>query len=67
VQVREREPLHYHAGADITVFLLSGRGRLQIGEPVLAVCTGDVLPIPRGVEHAYLNTGPTPQGWRSWS
>lgn len=58
VQVRDREPLHYHADSDITVFLLRGRGRLRIGSRDFPVAAGDVLHVPRGVIHAYINNGP---------
>jgi quercetin dioxygenase-like cupin family protein len=60
VQVRDREPLHYHADSDLSVFLLRGSGRMQIGGETRAVRAGDVLHIPRGVPHAYINTGPEP-------
>lgn len=60
VQVRDREPLHYHADSDIAVLMLRGRGRLRIGEQDLPARTGDVLYIPRGVVHAYVNEGPEP-------
>lgn len=58
VQVRNREPLHYHADSDITVFLLRGRGVLRIARRELPVAAGDTLHIPRGVIHAYINKGP---------
>lgn len=57
VQVRDREPLHYHADSDVTVFLLRGRGVLKLGRRELPVTAGDVLHIPRGVIHAYINKG----------
>lgn len=60
VQVRDREPLHYHADSDITVFLLSGHGALRLGEKTFPVRAGDVLHIPRGMVHAYINQGPQP-------
>jgi mannose-6-phosphate isomerase-like protein (cupin superfamily) len=58
VQVREREPLHYHADSDLTVLIVRGRGRLRIGEQELPARAGDVLYIPRGAVHAYINDGP---------
>ncbi len=58
VQVRDREPLHYHADSDITVFLLRGRGQLRLGPRTHAVKAGDVLHVPRGAIHAYINQGP---------
>jgi mannose-6-phosphate isomerase-like protein (cupin superfamily) len=58
IQVRDREPLHYHADSDITVFLLRGRGVIHVGERAFPVKAGDVLHIPRGAVHAYVNEGP---------
>jgi len=58
VQVRDREPLHYHADSDITVFILRGQGRIQIAERTRPARAGDVIHIPRGVVHAYINAGP---------
>ncbi len=58
VQVRNREPLHYHADSDISVFILRGRGRIQIADRTRPVRAGDVIHIPRGVIHAYINEGP---------
>lgn len=58
VQVRDREPLHYHADSDITVFLVRGQGTLQLEKRAHPVKAGDVLHIPRGAIHAYINKGP---------
>lgn len=58
VQVRDREPLHYHADSDITVFLLRGRGTLRLDRREHPVKAGDVLHVPRGTIHAYINRGP---------
>lgn len=60
VQVRNREPLHLHADSDVTVFLLKGRGRIRLGERELPVQAGDVMHIPRGVIHAFINAGRAP-------
>ena len=60
VQVRDREPLHRHADSDITVFLLRGAGELRIGKQMRPVKSGDVMHIPRGAVHAYINRGPEP-------
>jgi quercetin dioxygenase-like cupin family protein len=57
VQIRDREPLHYHADSDITVLLLRGYGVIQFADKTLAVKTGDVMHIPRGVVHAFINQG----------
>jgi mannose-6-phosphate isomerase-like protein (cupin superfamily) len=60
VQVHDREPLHYHADSDLTVFLLRGTGALHVGGRELPVRAGDVLHVPRGPTHAYINHGPEP-------
>lgn len=60
VQIRDREPLHLHADSDITVFMLRGKGELRIGKQMQPVNAGDVLHIPRGAVHAYINRGPEP-------
>ncbi len=60
VQIRDREPLHRHADSDITVFLLRGAGELRVGKQMHAVKSGDVMHIPRGAVHAYINRGPEP-------
>lgn len=58
VQIRDREPLHYHADSDITVFILRGSGRIRIAEAARPARAGDVIHIPRGAVHAYINEGP---------
>ena len=58
IQIRDREPLHYHADSDITVFILRGNGRIRIAERARPARVGDVIHIPRGVVHAYINEGP---------
>lgn len=60
VQVRDREPLHRHIDSDITVFLLRGEGELRIGKQIYPVKSGDVMHIPRGAVHAYINRGSEP-------
>ncbi|MCR4302319.1 MAG: cupin domain-containing protein [Sulfuricaulis sp.] len=57
VQVRNREPLHYHNDSDISVWLLRGRGLIHMGNEVIVINAGDMLHIPRGVIHAYVNQG----------
>lgn len=58
VQVRDREPLHYHADSDLTVFLLRGKGEVEIHGERRQVAAGDVIHIPRRAVHAYINHGP---------
>lgn len=58
--MRDREPLHLHADSDITVFLLKGQGRIRLGARELPVKAGDVMHIPRGVIHAFINEDRAP-------
>ncbi len=58
VQVRDREPLHYHADSDITVMIQHGSGMIRIADRETPVRASDIVHIPRGVAHAYINEGP---------
>ena len=58
VQVRDREPLHYHADSDLTVIMLRGKGVIRIGANETPIRAGDVVHVPRRVVHAYINDGP---------
>lgn len=60
VQVRDREPPHYHADSDITVLMVRGAGTMHVGTQVLATRAGDTVFIPRGVPHYFVNRGPAP-------
>jgi mannose-6-phosphate isomerase-like protein (cupin superfamily) len=57
VQIRDREPVHYHADSDISVLMLRGNGTIHVGEQKLPAKAGDVLLIPRGVVHYFVNAG----------
>ena len=41
-------------------YVLQGRGRIEIGPETYEVQAGDVVFIPEGVEHSYLNVGQEP-------
>lgn len=58
VQVRDREPPHIHADSDITVWMLRGKGVVHIVDKKYPVKVGDIIHIPRGVMHYYVNGGP---------
>lgn len=54
--VRDREPFHRHDHSDITAIVVEGGGYVEtLGEPVPAR-PGDVIVIPRGAPHAFVNT-----------
>jgi quercetin dioxygenase-like cupin family protein len=60
VQIRNREQPHIHQTHDATIVMLRGRGRLVLNNRILIARQGDVLFIPRGTPHYYVNGGPGP-------
>lgn len=60
VQIRDREILHVHKIHDATVTMLRGQGYLVLDKKRLNLKTGDVIHIPRGVAHQYVNTSSEP-------
>ena len=60
VQVRDREPLHYHADSDITVVMVRGHGVIHIADKSFPVKEGDVMLVPRKVVHYFVNRSPVP-------
>ena len=56
VQVRGRELPHVHKMHDLTVTVLQGRGYLILEKERIDVTAGDVLFIPRGASHYFVNT-----------
>lgn len=55
VQIRDREILHVHKLHDGTVILLRGQGYLVLADKRIDLKAGDVIHIPRGVAHQYVN------------
>jgi quercetin dioxygenase-like cupin family protein len=55
VQIRDREILHVHKLHDGTVIMLRGQGYLVLAGKRIDVKAGDVIHIPRGVAHQYVN------------
>jgi quercetin dioxygenase-like cupin family protein len=60
VQIRDREQPHIHREHDATIVMLSGRGRLILKDRILMTREGDVLFIPKGMVHYYVNDGLEP-------
>jgi quercetin dioxygenase-like cupin family protein len=56
-QIRGGETPHRHMGHDLTVTLMRGSGRATIDGVVRPVVAGDVVVIPRGVAHFFVNVG----------
>jgi mannose-6-phosphate isomerase-like protein (cupin superfamily) len=60
VQIRDREPPHMHKAHDGTVVMISGRGYLMMSDKRIELSAGDIVYIPRGAAHFYVNTGVEP-------
>ncbi len=56
VQIRDREVPHVHKLHEVTVTMLTGSGYLILGKQRIDLSAGDVIYIPRGVVHYYVNT-----------
>ena len=56
VQIRDRESPHLHKAHDGTVIVLQGRGYLMMDTRRITLTAGDIVHIPRGVPHYYVNT-----------
>jgi quercetin dioxygenase-like cupin family protein len=57
VQIRGGESPHRHMAHDLTVTLLRGEGRVTLDGAVRPMVAGDVVVIPRGAAHFFMNTG----------
>lgn len=58
--IRRAEPLHRHDRHDLLVLIVRGRGTQRVGDETREVGEGSLLFVPRGVVHAFTNTGPEP-------
>ena len=52
LRIRGPVPAHLHRRHDETVVVLSGRGRLRLGDASFDVGPGTVIQVPRGTVHA---------------
>jgi len=60
VQIRDRESPHIHKMHDGTVVMMKGRGYLMMENRRMDLSAGDVVFIPRGVVHYYVNSASEP-------
>ena len=60
VQIRDREVPHVHKLHDATVTMLRGEGYLILGKNRINLKAGDIVHIPRGVPHYFVNTASQP-------
>jgi len=50
-------PAHSHPNGDEVIYIISGAGRVMVGDDVQAVRAGTTVLFPRGVVHMLHNTG----------
>jgi len=60
VQVRDREKPHIHKIHDGTVVMVKGRGYLMLEIRRIDLSVGDIVYIPRGAVHYFVNTASEP-------
>jgi mannose-6-phosphate isomerase-like protein (cupin superfamily) len=60
VQIRDREGQHMHKTHDGTVVIVRGSGYLMMGNKKIELSVGDIVHIPRGAPHYFVNTGGDP-------
>jgi mannose-6-phosphate isomerase-like protein (cupin superfamily) len=60
VQVRDREKPHMHKFHDGTVMMVKGRGYLMMDNRRIDLSAGDIVYIPRGAVHYFVNTAGEP-------
>lgn len=60
IQVRDRESPHIHKAHDLTVTVMRGRGYLMLATTRLDLVAGDLVFIPSGTVHYFVNTDSQP-------
>jgi len=60
VQIRDREKPHVHKIHDGTVMVVKGRGYLMMDNRRIDLSAGDIVYIPRGAVHYFVNTAAEP-------
>ena len=56
----EGPPLHRHANEDESWYVIDGRLRFRLGDEEHEAATGSYVYVPRGVPHAFVNSGDAP-------
>jgi mannose-6-phosphate isomerase-like protein (cupin superfamily) len=60
VQIRDQEKPHMHRIHDGTVVVVKGRGYLMMDNRRIDLSAGDIVYIPRGAVHYFVNTAAEP-------
>lgn len=58
--VEDRIRPHYQKISDEIYFILRGQGEITVGNKTKKLKQGDVVAIPKGFVHGFVNTGPEP-------
>lgn len=54
------KPAHAHDNGEETVYVLSGTGKVKVGDEVMGLEPGTLVLFPQGVPHMVWNTGDIP-------
>ncbi len=49
--VKKQVPLHKHVAHSETIYVLEGKGLLQLGEESFEIVSGDYIRVPKGTPH----------------
>lgn len=60
IWVKSHVPLHYHAHHSENIYVLSGKGRMRIGELTTVIRTGDHVFVPKTTPHGVVVQSDTP-------
>ncbi len=60
VAIRTQEQPHRHLKSDLLVIMLRGQGRMTVGNRTETVKAGDIVFVPKGVPHFFVNTDREP-------
>jgi len=60
IQIKGSERKHTHYYHDLIVILQSGQGRMFLGKSSFAAGAGDIIFIPKGVDHYFINGSENP-------
>ena len=52
------EGKHWHGGVEEVYYVLSGSGRVVVGDETVKIQTGDAVPVRLYEEHSFLSEGP---------
>jgi mannose-6-phosphate isomerase-like protein (cupin superfamily) len=60
IEFRDDLPTHVHEGADEMLYVVAGEGAVKLGSSEQSLSPGDLVIVPRGMEHSLVHKGRTP-------